>query len=84
MKKLPKMESQRRLNILLDLASVTNRVMATVMTTGPPAMATVMTMEQPLMDIITRKNMDTVMIMDFLVMHIIIIIFQFTYNYNPV
>ena len=63
-----------------------NRVMATVMTTGPPAMATVMTMEHPLMDIITRENMDTVpvMIMDFLVMHIIIIIFQFTYNYNPV
>ena len=50
-----------------------NRVMATVMTTGPPAMATVMTMEHPLMDIITRENMDTVpvMIMDFLVMHII-------------
>ena len=61
-----------------------NRVMATVMTTGPPAMATVMTMEHPLMDIITRENMDTVMIMGFLVMHIIIIIFQFTYNYNPV
>ena len=63
-----------------------NRVMATVMTTGPPAMATVMTMGHPLMDIITRENMDTVsvMIMDFLVMHIIIIIFQFTYNYNPV
>ena len=50
-----------------------NRVMATVMTTGPPAMATVMTMEHPLMDIITREDMDTVPVMDFLVMNIIII-----------